>query len=282
MNVNYDNISQLIYGVIAGFVENKLVDAGEKLSKEHIKIKLSLKKLSKIFSKCVPEANENFHLDGKSIYNTKIFNVFISVLPSSVASRRIDLYLKNCEKNDNEKDIEFTNDHLVYLDKTYEIMKKYHDQNSKEENEKVYEEDKALLKQLEDAKNYFHYSDTNIISYNFASKRTICTYFNQKDDWKTILGRWFNYGTNIALCGANDFAKKYFPTKENLISILTKGLSQAFADFLGLGVFKIIRAQYRIAASMMANDSNYYHVGETIGEEIAENTSWLPLVKRRK
>jgi len=76
--------------------------------------------------------------------------------------------------------------------------------------------------------------------------------------------------------------KKYFPTRENLISILTEGLSKAFADFLGLGVFKIIRALYRIAASMMAKDSNYYHVGETLGKEIADNTSWFPLVIRRK
>jgi len=90
-------------------------------------------------------------------------------------------------------------------------MKKYHDQNSKEENEKVWKEDEDLLEQLEDAKNYFHYKDTNIISYNFASKRTICTYFNQKDDWKTILSRWFDYGTNIALCGAFKFAEKIFP-----------------------------------------------------------------------
>jgi len=92
LNVNYDNISQLIYGVIAGFVINKLVDKGKKLSKKHIKIKLDFKKLSKIFSKCLPEANKKFNSDKKSIYNTKIFSIFVSVLPSSVASRRINQY----------------------------------------------------------------------------------------------------------------------------------------------------------------------------------------------
>lgn len=296
VDVKLKDVADLFYGIVAGYVHQQAINFKTTLDITLITAAISIDTLRGVFSECVDESNEKFAADAKAAKKTANFNMFVSVLPQALSDIRINKYINNCQKKDHvKKDIEYTKDHLLFLTNTLQILEnhqkkkqeKRNTEQTKTEKKNKDDEEEKLINELKVAKDYFNYQDTTYLSYFTTKTRTICSYLNKEENWKAIIGRWFDYGTNMVKCGAKKFVSTFFSKLKNpeiLIPLLEVGLNHGFSTFLGLGVFKLARAVYRFMRSLIYGGSNYYAVGETLGRELAELSPFVPkvTVKRRR
>jgi len=284
INLKLQDVGNVMFGVIKGFLVRELEILGKTAEMTYAYGKLTIETLGVVFKDCLNYANKKFEENSEAINRAKKFNIFISVLPGTIAARRMDKYLSNCEAENEDKDYKYTEDHKVFLAKTLEIMKQFNNKKSPDYGE-ITPEETEIIQELQLAHDYFAYKDMSRLNYYTSSEyRTICSYFNNKDNWQTILKRWFDYGTNILTCGAGGLVSKFFSDSKIFLPLLTDAIYRGFTQYLGLGVFRLIRAIYRFTVSVMYGNSSYFAIGETLGKEIADNmTPWkLTEAKRRR
>ena len=268
IKITKEKLIDLSYGIITGFVNQKIQAMTELKNLLKEGFKLTKDTFKNVSQNCIDNANQSFQENrGPSDEANEHFNTFVSVIDESQRERIVNQYIEACEKGDAEQIKWFTEKQLNRL---------YSKLNEKSE-EGIHEREKAksLISAIKNEDSYFK---------RFKSD-SICPYVVLKETWTGLVVRYTTFAADIFSCYSNSLAESIFkePTayKHTFFKLFQKGLTA----FYGFNPFKLARIIYQVISGLWNGNTPYFEAGRILGNAIGESlsiTGLSGLKKRRR